>query len=114
MGSLIYKELLNKPKYRKFLHGMFTWIGHVGICSAFMIPLIGVTVFWDVHRLVKGEDWEEGFASGLLHSLCFLPLLSYGFTAPLAALPDDRLVQAIAEGWEERPLGRKRLVGAHY
>jgi len=41
MGSLVYTELLNKPKYRKFLHGMFPWIGHVGICHAFMIPLIG-------------------------------------------------------------------------
>ncbi len=32
-----------------------------------------VTVYWDAHRLVKGEDWETGFASGLLHSLCFIP-----------------------------------------
>ena len=71
-----------------------------------------VTVYWDAHRLVKGEDWEEGFASGLLHSLVFLPLLSYGFTAPLAALPEERLAQAAAQGWEAAPLGRRRLAGA--
>jgi hypothetical protein len=71
-----------------------------------------VTVYWDAHRLVKGEDWEEGFASGLIHSLVFLPLISYGFTAPLAALPEERLAQAIAQGWEATPVGRMRLSGA--
>ena len=72
-----------------------------------------VTVYWDVRRLVKGEDWEAGFASGLLNSLCFVPLLSYGFTAPLAMLPDDSdlRAQAIMKGWEEFPLGRTRLTG---
>jgi len=48
-----------------------------------------VTVYLDNARLIKGEDWEEGFASGLLHSLCFFPLLSYGATAPLADIPPD-------------------------
>ena len=68
-----------------------------------------VTVYWDAHRLVKGEDWEDGFGVGLFNSLCFLPLLSYGSTAPLAALPNDA---ALAEGWEGMPVGRKRLQGA--
>jgi hypothetical protein len=71
-----------------------------------------VTVFWDAHRLVKGEDWETGFAAGLLHSACFLPLLSFGFTAPLAAIPEEDLVQKIAKGWDEKPLGRQRLLGS--
>ena len=72
-----------------------------------------VTVYLDAHRLVKGEDWEEGFATGLLNSLCFFPLLSYGSTAPLAALPDNANQRAskIAEGWEENPVGRRRLEG---
>jgi hypothetical protein len=71
-----------------------------------------VTVYLDVHRLVKGEDWEQGFALGLLNSLCFLPLLSYGFTAPLAALPEEQFINALERGWEEAPLGRTRLAGA--
>ena len=72
-----------------------------------------VTVYWDAHRLVKGEDWEEGFATGLLNSLCFFPLMSYGSTAPLAALPDDVVQRAakVAEGWDEKPVYRQRLEG---
>ena len=70
-----------------------------------------VTVYWDAFRLVRGEDWEEGFATGLLNSLCFLPLLSYGSTAPLAAIQPERLADAVAQGWEERPVGRRRLRG---
>ena len=58
----------------------------------------------------QGEDWEEGFASGLRRSLCFFPLLSYGSTAPLAALPPDP-ESALAAGWDERPAGRPRLRG---
>ena len=70
-----------------------------------------VTIYWDAHRLVKGEDWEAGFSTGLLNSLCFFPLLSYGSTAPLAALPEDQYATRVAEGWGERPLGRLRLQG---
>ena len=72
-----------------------------------------VTVYWDAHRLVKGEDWGEGFATGLLNSLCLFPIFSYGSTAPLAALPaeEEILKSMIAIGWEEKPVGRKRLRG---
>mmetsp|Transcript_36696 Transcript_36696/g.96836 ORF Transcript_36696/g.96836 Transcript_36696/m.96836 type:complete len:562 (+) Transcript_36696:5975-7660(+) len=70
-----------------------------------------VTVYLDHARLVKGEDWEEGFASGLMHSLCFFPLLSYGSTAPLAAISPDAREKVLAAGWEERPAGRARLQG---
>eukprot|EP00292_Cryptomonas_paramecium_P002692 CAMPEP_0113672058 /NCGR_PEP_ID=MMETSP0038_2-20120614/6048_1 /TAXON_ID=2898 /ORGANISM="Cryptomonas paramecium" /LENGTH=2653 /DNA_ID=CAMNT_0000588277 /DNA_START=49 /DNA_END=8007 /DNA_ORIENTATION=+ /assembly_acc=CAM_ASM_000170 len=67
-----------------------------------------VTVFWDAHRLVKGEDWKDGFSTGLCNSLCVFPLLSYGSTAPLAELfPDENNA-----GWEEEPLGRRRLTGS--
>ena len=29
------------PNYRKFLRLSFPWIGHLGICHSFMLPLIG-------------------------------------------------------------------------
>ena len=45
-----------------------------------------VAVFLDARRLVKGEDWEQGFASGLLRSVVALPLVSLGMLEPLAAL----------------------------
>ena len=61
--------------------------------------------------MLQGEDWEDGFAKGLMNSLCFFPILSYGSTAPLAEISCDRLADAIAAGWDERPLGRKRLQG---
>jgi YD repeat-containing protein len=70
-----------------------------------------VTVYWDAFRLVKGENWKDGFANGLLNSLCILPLLSYGATAPLASLGKDRLAQKVAMGWDEKPMGRCRLEG---
>ena len=60
---------------------------------------------------LQGEDWEEGFSTGLLNSLCIFPLLSYGATAPLAALPENRCAALIAEGWAEMPVGRPRLQG---
>ena len=65
-------------------------------------------VEWDGSRRIgwwQGEDWEEGFASGLLRSLCFFPLLSYGSTAPLAALPPDsqKLITTTHLGWLDGP-----------
>ena len=45
-----------------------------------------VIVFLDVKRLVKGEDWEDGFSSGLLNSLVALPLLSAGVIDPMVNL----------------------------
>eukprot|EP00292_Cryptomonas_paramecium_P002656 CAMPEP_0113679356 /NCGR_PEP_ID=MMETSP0038_2-20120614/10580_1 /TAXON_ID=2898 /ORGANISM="Cryptomonas paramecium" /LENGTH=2825 /DNA_ID=CAMNT_0000597341 /DNA_START=49 /DNA_END=8526 /DNA_ORIENTATION=- /assembly_acc=CAM_ASM_000170 len=73
-----------------------------------------VTVFWDSHRLVKGEDWKDGFSTGLCNSLCVFPLLSYGSTAPLAALPPGFGIYRSCDtlnGWEEEPVGRRRLTG---
>jgi hypothetical protein len=40
MGSLVYVELLDNPRYRKFLNRAFPWIGHVGIKHFFMTPFI--------------------------------------------------------------------------
>jgi hypothetical protein len=40
MGSLVYVELLGNPRYRKFLHRAFPWVGHVGIKHFFMAPLV--------------------------------------------------------------------------
>ena len=61
--------------------------------------------------MVQGEDWEEGFSTGLLNSLCIFPLLSYGATAPLAAIPEETLQLTVAQGWDEAPVGRRRLNG---
>jgi hypothetical protein len=40
MGSLVYVELLDNPRYRKFLIRTFPWIGHVGIKHFFMTPFV--------------------------------------------------------------------------
>jgi serine/threonine protein kinase len=29
-----------------------------------------VTIYFDAHRLVKGENWEDGFTQGILNSVC--------------------------------------------
>ena len=39
-GSLVYIELLGNPRYRKFLHRAFPWIGHIGIKHFFMTSLV--------------------------------------------------------------------------
>ena len=78
--------------------------------SAFVFRQSGVSNL--IPCSVQGEDWEDGFASGLLNSLCFFPLLSYGATAPLAMSPQDNLHQAVSAGWDERPAGRARLCGS--
>jgi len=70
-----------------------------------------VTVYWDAHRLVKGQDWEEGFSVGLLNSVVYLPLLSFGFTAPLASLPDPKYHNTAETNWYTRPMSRERLCG---
>jgi hypothetical protein len=40
MGSLVCVELLDNPRYRKFLNRAFPWIRHVGIKHFFMTPYI--------------------------------------------------------------------------
>ena len=58
-----------------------------------------VIVYLDVKRLVKGEDWEEGFSNGLLNSLVALPLLSLGVIDPMTRLkgsdddPEDNVTK---------------------
>ena len=49
-----------------------------------------VIVYLDAKRLVKGEDWEEGFSLGLLNSLVALPLISRGVIEPLARLTGSK------------------------
>jgi hypothetical protein len=69
-----------------------------------------VAVYWDSRRVVKGEEWDQGLAAGLLHSHVILPLLSYGATAPMAFLPkDDPSDPALWK--DEEPLGLRRLEG---
>ena len=65
-----------------------SWFDSFSMHSTTMFAPSGhcVTVYWDAHSLVTGENWEDGHASGLLKSLCAFPLLSFGSTAPLATL----------------------------
>jgi hypothetical protein len=58
----------------------------------------------DARREELGEECDQGLDAGLLHSLCFFPLLSYGSTAPLASL------QNVKDG-DATPLGLQRLQG---
>jgi len=50
------------------------------------------------------SEWNRGISEGLLQSLCFFPILSYGAMAPLATKPQDAR-------WASEPLGLKRLEG---
>ncbi|KAK3288033.1 hypothetical protein CYMTET_4488 [Cymbomonas tetramitiformis] len=42
-----------------------------------------VQVFWDKVCLKNGQRWEDGFMSGLSHSLVMVPVLSEGSTGPM-------------------------------
>jgi hypothetical protein len=83
-----------------------------------------VAVFFDQSREVAGEDCYQSLAAGLLRSLCIVPLLSYGATAPLALLAGNAAptetatsvggkggAQHEAQSWPERPFGLLRLMG---
>ena len=63
-----------------------------------------VTVHWDPLRMIRGEEhFNQNVVSGLLSSLCIVPILSYGAIAPLAAVPKDR--------WAEKSLDLQHLEG---
>ena len=47
MGSLVYVELLDNPRYRKFLHQALPDTGHIGIIHFMMTPFL---------RAAKEED----------------------------------------------------------
>jgi hypothetical protein len=70
-----------------------------------------VTVYFAPNSL-HCEDWEDNLVNGLLNSLCYIPILSYGATAPLAALQKENSTGLVAAGWDEAPLGLERLVGS--
>jgi hypothetical protein len=69
-----------------------------------------VAVYLDARREGLGKEWDQGLEAGLLHSLCFFPLLSYGSTAPLASLCDDCSLPE-RKDWPMKPLGLQRLQG---
>jgi hypothetical protein len=73
-----------------------------------------VAVYLDARREERGEEWDRGLAAGLMHSICFLPILSYGYTAPLASLSDVHHgpPAEAAESWPAAPFGLRRLQGA--
>jgi serine/threonine protein kinase len=60
----------------------------------------------------QGADWNADTAQGLLHAICFSPILSFGATAPMAQFADETSHQRIVAGWQETPLGLTRLVGS--
>jgi hypothetical protein len=70
-----------------------------------------VAVYLDTRR-VLGEDCGQSLELGLLHSYCFLPVMSYGSTAPLASF---RVAgsgsQSEQQYWPATPLGLERLQG---
>ena len=68
-------------------------------CRSFTEENKRVTVFFDPGRLIKGEDdLEESLSAGLVNSLCIIPILSYGATAPLAVPPPKE------SGWDAEPI----------
>jgi hypothetical protein len=69
-----------------------------------------VTVYWDSRRMLKGEEWDESISKGLLHSLCVIPLLSYGATAPLACISKNDSSAATSKA-EIQPSGVHWLRG---
>jgi hypothetical protein len=58
------------------------------------------------------SGWDEDMTRGLLYSILYCPILSYGATAPMAQLAEGERAQLIAMGWEAAPLGLERLSGA--
>lgn len=82
-------------------------------------------MYWDATRELKGRQADSSFIEGLLNSLCFFPVLSYGATAPLAAieLSKNDLSESTSsvdqlptsdvqiQGWEREPLGLPRIQG---
>jgi len=53
-----------------------------------------VKVYLDSQRLKDGEDWEAGFSAGLTQSRIFVPLISHGFTSPMAGAGVHRTTEA--------------------
>ncbi len=69
-----------------------------------------VTVYLDSHvGHDQVENWEDDIARGLLHSICFAPILSYKEIAPLAALTKGTSTQLSREN---APPVLGQLVGA--
>jgi hypothetical protein len=72
MGLLVYVELLDNPRYRKFLSRAFPWIRHVRIKHFFMTPFIAAA-----------KDGRSGIVHFFTHSkeaawtsnILILPLL---------------------------------------
>ncbi len=61
-------------------------------------------------RYVQGVDWDDDITKRLLHSICYVPILFFGTTAPLTQFAKGASTQLVAAGWEA-PLGLTRLGG---
>jgi hypothetical protein len=66
-----------------------------------------VTCYLDKVRLKDGEDWQKGFISGLRNSAIYIPIVSYGFTAPYHSL-STKFGQD-GDELDKTPAGKKRL-----
>jgi serine/threonine protein kinase len=73
-----------------------------------------VAVYLNTYGGHVQSDWDTHITKGLLHSICYCPILSYGATAPLASIHGESSAQLIEMGWEKAPLGLDRLCGAEY
>lgn len=49
----------------------------------------GLRVWWDRECLKPGQEWEEGFATGLFSAAIFVPVLSKAALADFASLEAD-------------------------
>ena len=82
-GEQMYSAFISYRVFSEKYHAMMLY----EVLNNTMTPLgHRVIVYLDAKRLVKGEDWEEGFSQGLMNSLVALPLISAGVIDPLAKL----------------------------
>jgi hypothetical protein len=77
MGSPVYVELLDNPRYRKFLNQAFPWIGHVRIKHVFMTPFIAAAKDDRVGRSLH-KRWPIYWATDC-HAQLLSPLCAAGF-----------------------------------
>jgi hypothetical protein len=65
MGSLVYVDLLDNSKYRKFLHQALPWIGHAGIIHFFMSSLVSAAKNDGSGSVEFGVDSESPWTSNI-------------------------------------------------
>jgi hypothetical protein len=116
MGSLVYVELLDKSKYRKFLHQALPWIGHAGIIHFFMSSLIDAAKndgsgFVDF-VVDSNFPWTSNIWIGLLINRKATRLMqkleSFILSLLAFAKPEMRIVDS---EWGETCIDRREFIG---